>query len=77
MQNKRFIKIIFLSLGCGVAVSQRMDTIKSMLISDWQRAKSYTVELLEKIPAKKYNYKISVFGEFTNEKMETHKSYGK
>lgn len=39
MQNKRFIKIIFLSLGCCVAVSQRMDTVKSMLISDWQRAK--------------------------------------
>lgn len=57
--SKLFIFIIILSCSFSHAKSQALsgDEIKAQLVSDWQRAKAYTLEYLDAMPADKYSFK--------------------
>ncbi len=35
------------------------DSIKSMLITDWERAKAYTADYMKAMPANKYSFRAS------------------
>jgi uncharacterized damage-inducible protein DinB len=57
-------KIIIVLSVCVSFAAQRVnaqavssDDIKSTLVKEWQRAKAYTIEYLEAMPADKYNFK--------------------
>lgn len=39
------------------AQTLRSEDIKALMIKDWERAKTYTIEYLNKMPANKYSYK--------------------
>jgi uncharacterized damage-inducible protein DinB len=55
---KRFVCILF-SLWCFSAISQDSlkETLKQQMIADWVRAKAYTQEYLDAMPADKYSYR--------------------
>lgn len=42
------------------AYPQLGETVKSQLVKDWERAKAYTIEYLDAMPADKYGFKASV-----------------
>lgn len=44
-------------LFAGSASAQLADSIKAQFIKDWQRAKTYTNEYLDAMPANKYNFR--------------------
>lgn len=61
-------KIVFAaSFGCLLLVCTQAkaqggipaDTLKNMMIKDWERAKSYTQEYLKAMPASKYTFKAN------------------
>jgi len=54
------MKILFLSLLCLISAflfAQDNNAIKQQLIKDWERAKAYTQEYLDAMPADKYDYR--------------------
>ncbi len=50
-----FINCMFLSQTKAQAVSA--EELKTQMVADWQRAKAYTVDYLNTMPADKYSYK--------------------
>ena len=51
-----FISICFLFIEIN-AQSFMLAEIKEQMVKDWQRAKEYTIEYLNTMPADKYTYK--------------------
>jgi uncharacterized damage-inducible protein DinB len=61
---KKYIAIAILCLHLGLsfhsdAQTLSLDTIKAQLVKDWQRAKAYTLEYLNTMPANKYSFKAN------------------
>ncbi|MEP7106754.1 MAG: DinB family protein [Ferruginibacter sp.] len=47
--------LLFFSAGNAQSVSS--DDIKAQMVKDWERAKAYTIDYLNKMPADKYSFK--------------------
>lgn len=45
------------TVAAASCYAQNNDAIKSQMIADWQRAKAYTIEYLDAMPADKYGFK--------------------
>lgn len=55
---KRLVTILFLSCSLFATAQNCLnDTLKQQMIRDWQRAKDYTDEYLNAMPADKYNFR--------------------
>lgn len=49
-----FTLLIF---ACPKSHAQSLDDIKTQMVKDWERAKSYTIDYLNTMPADKYSFK--------------------
>src|SRR5579862_2276721 len=52
-----FLLFAFAFLGKSYAQALSSEEIKAQLVKEWERAKSYTVEYLNAMPADKYSFK--------------------
>jgi uncharacterized damage-inducible protein DinB len=52
-----FISIALITAFSVTANAQLGETLKTQLIKDWERAKAYTIEYLDAMPADKYSFK--------------------
>lgn len=54
-----FCIILFMMVACTTVVKAQLSSqdIKAQMIKDWERAKSYTVDYLNTMPANKYSFK--------------------
>lgn len=57
MKKSFQLLIIFISCFCLTAHAQFADSVKAQLEKDWVRAKAYTTEYLDAMPAGKYEFK--------------------
>lgn len=64
MRKNKIITLLILATICLSPLSRSFsqssipgDTIKSMLVADWERAKAYTQEYMKTMPASKYSFK--------------------
>lgn len=63
MKRKTFLPIlffpvlVFLSASYLNAQSVNTDDIKAQMVKDWERAKAYTIDYLNSMPADKYSFK--------------------
>ncbi len=42
---------------CSALYAQDADAVKTQMIADWQRAKAFTIEYLDAMPASKYSFR--------------------
>jgi uncharacterized damage-inducible protein DinB len=54
-----FSLLLFMGLSSANAQNALGDSLKQQLLSDWIRAKSYTQEYLDAMPAAKYNFRAT------------------
>jgi uncharacterized damage-inducible protein DinB len=55
---KLYFSILFLFYSfSGIAQNATADTLKKQMIRDWERAKTYTQEYLDAMPADKYSFR--------------------
>lgn len=54
---KKILIVSLISVMAATAFAQNNDAIKTQMIADWQRAKAYTMEYLDAMPAAKYGHK--------------------
>lgn len=56
---KKLVYIAAAFLFATNANAQSLDDIKNQMVKDWNRAKEYTLEYLNAMPADKYNFKAN------------------
>jgi uncharacterized damage-inducible protein DinB len=58
---KRFLALTTMAILLSTSIAQAQplssDQIKAQLVKDWQRAKAYTIDYLNTMPANKYSFK--------------------
>lgn len=59
MRKLLFLVLVVLTAGTAIAQDNLNETIKAQLIKDWERAKAYTKEYLDAMPADKYSFKAT------------------
>src|SRR5437868_10189356 len=52
-----FCLLVFTFLLSSKASAQTLEDVKAQMVKDWERAKAYTVDYLNTMPADKYSFK--------------------
>jgi len=59
LTTRLFIASFILLMSSQIHAQQGLETIKAQMVKDWQRAKDYTLEYLNTMPADKYSFKAT------------------